>query len=144
MKKEWIVVASNEEVRIFKRVGASDIELLRDIGNPLGTAREQDLITDKPGRATDNRMRARHSYSTEQSHRERVLIEFFRDIIDILDKSFMSHDFDNLTIIAEPRLLGIIRQLLPERIKRALRREIRKDLSFAEARRIAQETREGL
>jgi protein required for attachment to host cells len=144
MKKEWIVVASNEEVRIFKRVGASDIELLRDIGNPLGTAREQDLITDKPGRATDNRMRARHSYSTEQSHRERVLIEFFRDIIDILDKSFMSHDFDNLTIIAEPRLLGIIRQLLPERIKRAVRREIRKDLSFAEAHRIAQETRVGL
>jgi protein required for attachment to host cells len=132
MKQEWILVASRDEVKIFKRSGPADIELIRDIGNPLGKAREQDLVTDKPGRATDNRMRARHSYSTEQSHRERVLIEFYRDISSILDRSFLSHEFEVLTIIAEPRLLGIIRNLLPLRIQRAIKREIRKDLSFAE------------
>jgi protein required for attachment to host cells len=137
MKQEWIVVASRDEVRIFKRRGPTEIELIRDIGNPLGTAREHDLVTDKPGRATDNRMRARHSYSTEQSHRERVLIEFYRDMVGILDKSFMAHEFEVLTIIAEPRLLGVIRDLLPIRIQRVIKREIRKDLSFAETPQIA-------
>jgi len=138
MKKEWILVASREEVKFFRRRGASDIELLRDMGNPLGLAREQDLVTDKPGRATDNRMRARHSYSTEQSFRERALIDFYRDVIDILDRSLLTHEFEALTIIAEPHLLGIIRGLLPTRVARVVKREIRKDLSYAEAPEIAQ------
>jgi len=137
MKQEWIVVASREEVKIFKRQGAEGIELIRDIGNPLGTAREQHFVTDKPGRATDNRMRARHAYSTEQSYRERAMIEFYRDIVAILDKSLLECEFETLTLIAEPRLLGIIRDLLPARIKRVIKREIRKDLSYAEPPEIA-------
>jgi protein required for attachment to host cells len=132
MEREWIIVASRDEVRIFKYAGPNKLELLRDIGNPLGLARAHELVTDKPGRSTDNRMRARHSYSTEQTKRERVLIDFYRDIVEILDKAWLNHEYEALTIIAEPRLLGIIRELLPTNLKRVLKREIAKDLSYAE------------
>ena len=132
MKKEWIVVASREEVRIFQRMGVGALELIRDIGNPAGTLKTQDLESDKPGRASDNRMRARHAYSTEESSRDRSLRGFYRDVIDLIERAVYEHNFDNLTLIAEPRLLGIIRELMPPSVRRSLHREIPNDLSYEE------------
>jgi protein required for attachment to host cells len=132
MKEEWIVVASREEVRIFGRKGVGPLELIRDIGNPAGGLRTQDLESDKPGRATDNRMRGRHAYTTEESARDRSLRDFYRDVIDILERGMYDHVFDSLTLIAEPRLLGIIRGLLPTGLKKLVRQEIPKDLSYEE------------
>jgi protein required for attachment to host cells len=130
MKQEWIVVASREEVRIFGRKGVGQLELIRDIGNPAGILRTQDLESDKPGRATDNRMRGRHAYSTEESARDRSLRDFYRDVIDIIERGMYEHVFDSITLIAEPRLLGIIRGLLPPGLTKLVRQEIPKDLSY--------------
>lgn len=136
MKQEWIVVASREEVRIFGRQGVGPLELIRDIGNPAGLLKTQDLESDKPGRATDNRMRGRHAYTTEENARDRALRDFYRDVIDILERGMYEHTFDSITLIAEPRLLGIIRGLLPARLQQLVRQEIPKDLSYEEAPQI--------
>jgi protein required for attachment to host cells len=136
MKTEWVIVASREEVRIFARKGPGVLELVRDIGNPLGTLKAQAIESDKPGRATDNRMHARHAYTTEESMRDRVLRNFYRDIIDILERGMYEHAFDGLTLIAEPRLLGIIRALLPSGLQKLVRQEISKDLSYEEPAQI--------
>lgn len=132
MKREWIVVASREEVRIFERLGVGPLNLIRDIGNPAGTLKTQDLESDRPGRATDNRMRARHSYSTQESSRDRSLRGFYRDVIDLIERAVYEHTFDSLTLIAEPRLLGMIRALMPPSVRKMVDREIQKDLSYEE------------
>lgn len=132
MKQEWILVASREEARIFSRVGMGPLVLVCDIGNPAGRLKLQDLESDKPGRSTDNRMHARHSYTTEQSNRDRSLQNFYREVIDRIEQSHYQHEFDSITLIAEPRLLGLLRSLLPEQLKTRIDREIPKDLSFAE------------
>lgn len=132
MKSEWIIVASREEVRIFAREGISPLRLIRDIGNPEGTLRTQDLESDKPGRAIDNRMRARYPYSTQESARVRSLRNFYRDIIDLVQRGMFDHEFESITLIAEPKLLGIIRELLPTNLRHLVRQEIQKDLSYEE------------
>lgn len=136
MKTEWIIVASREEVRIFARSGVGSLELIRDVGNPAGLLKAQDLESDKPGRATDNRMHARHAYTTEESIRDRTLRNFYRDVIDILDRGMHEHAFDGLIVIAEPRLLGIIRSLLPSGLQKLVHLEIPKDLSYEEPTQI--------
>ena len=133
MKHEWILVASRQEARIFRRSGVSPLTLLFDVGNPTGLLKAQELESDRPGRASDNRMRARHAYSTQESIRDRALKNFYRDIIDRLERGVYDHEFDELTIIAEPRLLGIIRSLLPDGIKSKVTKEVSKDLSYEEA-----------
>jgi len=136
MRYEWIVVASREEVRIFSRKGVGNLELITDIGNPNGVLRTRDLESDRHGRASDNRMHARHAYSTQESARDRSLKDFYREIIDILNRGLLEHRFDSLTLIAEPRLLGIVRALLSPRLVAVLHREIAKDLSYHEATEI--------
>jgi protein required for attachment to host cells len=130
MKTEWILVASREEARIFSRHGVGQLSLICDLGNPSGLLRLQDLESDWPGRSTDNRMRARHPYSSQESSKERALRNFYREVVDRLERGLFEHSFDGLTLIAEPRLLGTIRSLLPEAIKNAVDREIAKDLSY--------------
>ncbi len=132
MKQEWIVVASHEEVRIFARSGVRPLELIREIGNPAGILRTQDLESDSPGRSTDNRMRARHAYSSQESSRDRSLKTFYREIIEFLQQGAFEHRFDSLTIIAEPRLLGILRPLLSKQLHTLVHHEISKDLSYEE------------
>ncbi len=136
MNEEWIVVASRVEVRIFARKGRGDLELIREIGNPAGLLRTHDLESDTPGRATDNRMHARHAYSTQESARDRSLKTFYREITEILQRGAFEHRYDSLTIIAEPRLLGIVRALLPTNVKALVHHEISKDLSYEEPAKI--------
>lgn len=130
MKTEWILVASREEARIFSRRGVGPLTLLCDLGNPTGVLKLQDLESDSPGRSTDNRMHARHPYSTEESSKERALRTFYREVIDRLERGLFEHQFDALTLIAEPRLLGTIRALVPGGLRTTIHREIAKDLSY--------------
>ena len=85
MDTTWIVVASRDEVRIFERKGKKDLTLVTDIGNPEGKLHPRDLVSDKAGTSSDNRMRRRLAYSTEQSPKERSLINFYREIGDQID-----------------------------------------------------------
>jgi protein required for attachment to host cells len=133
MREEWILVASREEARIFQKKGIAPLKLLIDLGNPSAMLRPHDIESDKPGRATDNRMRARHTYSSQESPTERAIRTFYREVVDRLERGAYAHEYDELTLIAEPRLLGIIRELLPDTVRVKVTREIAKDLSYEDA-----------
>ncbi len=129
METTWIVVASRDEVRIFSRVGRAHLKLERDIGNPLGRLKNQDLVSDKSGAADDNRFRGRPAYSTEESPKERALKDFYREVCDLLDHARSTHQFSSLVLIAEPRLLGYLRDMVSKNVERAVAQTIAKDLS---------------
>lgn len=136
METTWIVVASREEVRIFSREGRGHIRLERDIGNPSGRLKLQDIVSDRSGAPSDNRMRRRPAYSTEESPRERALKNFYREVCDELDRSLAKHRFSHLILIAEPRLLGYLRAMFSKNVANCLVREISKDLSAEKDRDI--------
>ena len=129
METTWIMVASRDEVRIFSREGRGHIKLERDIGNPLGRLKNQDLESDKAGAANDNRIWGRPAYSSEESAKERALKDFYREVCEQIDNALSTHQFERLVLIAEPRLLGYIRGILSKNVERAVTHTIPKDLS---------------
>jgi protein required for attachment to host cells len=114
------------------------------LGNASGTLKNIDIDSDAPGRASDNRMRARHAYSTEQESRERLLQNFYRDFLRGIDTAFSQHTFSRLVLVAEPRLLGLMRSLLSEQLSRAVQAEIPKDVPYEDSREIQARVREAL
>ncbi len=136
MPKTWILVASRDQARIFVREGLGKLSLRWDVGNPAGRLKNQDIESDRHGASTDNRMRAQQSYSTEEEARDRLLKNFYRDTLASVERDYMKEGGDRLVIAAEPRLLGIIRELLPLHLQRALSQEIPKDLWHEQAREI--------
>lgn len=138
MNTTWILVASREEARLFSRRGKGFLKLERDIGNPLGRLKSHDLVSDKAGASNDNRKPGRHAYSTQESPRDRALKDFYREVIAQVEHALETQAFDNLVLIAEPRLLGLIRDLLPNQLRRRVSEEISKDLSFEKPEQLAQ------
>ena len=128
MVTTWIVVASRDQVRVFSRKGLERLQLEWEVGNASGRLKNQDLESDRHGASTDNRMRAQQAYSTEEEARDRLLKNFYREFLSSLEHAFVAQDVDKLIIAAEPRLLGVLRQLLPHSLSRALSQEIHKDL----------------
>ena len=138
MDTTWIVVASREETRVFSRTGKGALSLVWDVGNPLGRLKLQDLVSDRSGAAGDNRKPGRLAYSTEESPRDRALKDFYREIAARLERSAEAREYEHLILIAEPRLLGMLRGILPSSVKRAISEEIHKDLSFADERELTE------
>ena len=126
------MVASRDEARIYARRGKGPLRLVCDMGNPAGVLRTQDLESDTPGRATDNRMRARHAYSTQESAKDHSLRTFYREVFERIERAAFDQEYETLTVIAEPRLLGILRALLPDNVRPTVHREIKKDLAYAD------------
>lgn len=129
-------MASREDVRIFSREGRGHIKLEREIGNPTGRLKLQDMVSDRSGTSSDNRMRRRLAYSTEESPRERAVKDFYREVCEQLDRSLSKHQFSELVLIAEPRLLGYLRAILSTNLSRVVLQEIPKDLSMEKDREI--------
>lgn len=128
MLTTWVVIASRDQVRVFSRQGLGKLSLELELGNASGRLRNGEIESDKHGASTDNRFRAQHAYSTEEQARDRLLKDFYREVMHRLEHDFTARRIDRLVIAAEPRLLGILRELLPPSLERALTQEIRKDL----------------
>lgn len=142
MEVTWIIVGSRDEVRILE-MHRPDEELreILDLGNPSGVLKNKDITSDEPGRAFGNMRPGRHAYSSEQEPRERLLQNFYRDLIRRVDTAFSLHRFSRLVLVAEPHLLGIIRSLLTEQLSRVVHAEVHKDVSYEGSREIGERVR---
>lgn len=123
-----IVACSAAEARFYlsaRRFG--NWTLLESMNNPDATLREQELNSDRPGRAFDRFGRGRHAMSPEESARQHGLQIFAHDIAQHLGKGLSAGRFSRLVLVAEPSLLGLLRRKLSASLKRALCCEVPKN-----------------
>jgi len=115
--KEWIIVASRAEAKIFKRNNKiQNLEWLETLKNTKGRWKERDFENDKPGssHAKYSAIRSPHSLQSHVSHAEAVANHFSYVIGKILNKSYHEGRFKKATIFAEPKLLGKIKKEIQE------------------------------
>lgn len=123
-----IVACSAAEARFYlseRRFG--EWVLLDRLENPGATLREQELNSDRPGRAFDRLGRGRHAMSPEETARQHGLLTFAHDIAQHLAKGHSAGRFSQLVLIAEPSLLGLLRRKLSAPLKRSLCFEVPKN-----------------
>jgi len=101
--------------------------LLDSMQNPGATLREQDVYSDRPGRAFDRFGPGRHAMSPEETGRQHGLQIFAHDIAQRLAKDFSAGRFSQLVLVAEPSLLGLLRRKLSAPLKRSLCFEVPKN-----------------
>lgn len=61
MKTTWVLVAGNSHARIFDWQSRDVLEEVKTFSHPRGRLQEQELVTDKPGRAFDSAGSGRHA-----------------------------------------------------------------------------------
>jgi protein required for attachment to host cells len=117
----YVIAGDSAEARVFlteRRFGVwSEVATLT---NPEATKREQDLLTDKPGRVFDSFGKGRHAMTPEESSRQHQKHRFAHDVVTFLSKGITAGDFSHLVLIVEPTFLGHLRQELSPALKKSI------------------------
>ena len=127
----WVLVADAAGARVLRAdVRARRLEPLLRFDHPEGRARSADLVSDRPGRSFDSRHTGgRHAMEPDTAVKRTELRRFVHDLAGELEAAAAAGRFDELVIVAGPRLLGTLREMLPQPVAARIRQEIGKDLA---------------
>jgi protein required for attachment to host cells len=132
-KSTWFLVARRSGATIFSNHGrGTALQMVAELDNPEGKLQSNALETDRPGRSFDRAGHGRHSLSSEQTAREHVEQAFAKRMADYLEKSRCENVFDQLILVAGPRLLGELRAALSPSTQRLVKLEINKEIPATE------------
>ena len=136
-KRVWVVVADGARARVFEANQAGR-NLRPALGYELlGDRRPgRDIVTDRPGRTRDRAAHGRHAMEPPTDPHEGREIALARELAHLLDEERRRQSYDELAIVAEPRMLGRIREFLTRETRRMLRAEVARDLSRLEMREL--------
>lgn len=135
-----VVVADERQASFFdaSKYGAP-LALRASLENPASGMKDTDLETDRAGRRFGGASGVRHGSGPQQGHHHGVdgersterheLTLFAKEVAQKIDSDRVKHEFDRLVIIAGPKMLGLLRQELPETCKGVIAGEISKDLA---------------
>ena len=123
-----IVVADERQAAfydLFKPSGP--LEIVGGVENGAGGKRDIDLESDRPGRRFGG-MGQHHDVDGERSTLRHELTLFARAVAQRLYEDRNKREFDKLVLVAPPRMLGMLRQVMPNTCKETIASEIAKDL----------------
>lgn len=132
-----IVVADQAEARFYD-AEPPDVALHASGGlrDPMARLHERDLVSDRPGRVFDHAAPrgtrrgavAHHATGGERTARTEEAMAFARRIALQLERAQRQGRFDRIVLMANPRFLGMLRQVLSPQLGRCVVAEVAKDL----------------
>lgn len=121
----WILVADESRARLF-RAGVSDGELeeIAAMEHPEGRMHGRELTEDEPGSSHTSVGGVHHGFQPHTPVHEKISREFARELADLLEAGRVSHAFDQLTLVAEPKFLGMLRSTLSHEVSKMVARSL--------------------
>jgi protein required for attachment to host cells len=115
-----VVVADSARARILGRKQKfSPPEELESLTHPESRLRRQDLVSDRPGTVHESRTPGESQADPRTDPRDHEAELFARELAARLKQLRQRPGFDGLSLVAEPRFLGLLRrQLDAETLKR--------------------------
>lgn len=129
MTTTWILTANRSSASLFESDWpGKSMRRIQDIPHPQGRMQNRDIDTDKPGRSFDSFGQGRHSMSTKQEPTEHIAQQFALDLAELLNKGRLTHAYDKLVLMAEPKFLGILRAALDKNTASLVVQTVNKEL----------------
>jgi protein required for attachment to host cells len=98
------------------------------VQNSTAGLKDTDLETDRPGRRHGSTTGFTHGVGGDRSTVQHDVELFARAVAQRIESDRAKHDFDKLLLIAPPKMLGLLRQLLSTPARALIAGEISKDL----------------
>ncbi len=132
--KTWVVVASAARARIFDRAGIKGpLTEAADLVNPEDRLLRQDIVSDRPGRATDRQGGQRHGVDSRSDPKEQLARRFAGEVVGWLESQRRSKSFDHLYLVSSPHFLGLLREQMGRELSDTIKAERAKDLTHEKA-----------
>lgn len=131
MKKKttWVLLADGARARIVRLTNTKDENQVEDLVFEIDHKQLGEIMSDRPGRsfASAGKRRSALEYHSEPEKEQEA--RFAETLVAELEQRFLAHEFQRLAIVAEPRMLGVLRQKFPPTLQQAIVAEVAKDLT---------------
>ncbi|MDP1771776.1 MAG: host attachment protein [Methylobacter sp.] len=138
MKSTWILVADSTRARIFTAdTPSSPLEEIEDFSHPIGRLHDRDITSGLPGKIKSSGAGG-HTFEQPTDPKKHEADVFAHHVAQHLEEAHNANRFEQLLIVAGPSFLGLLRNQLPEQIKKLVRFELDKELTMLSAADIRQ------
>jgi protein required for attachment to host cells len=125
----FALVANRASAALYRTMGPGVApELVRRFDHPDGRLKSGEINTDRPGRGFDNSGVGSHAFSPEEGPVEKVARDFANRLAKDLQHARQNSEYDELALIAPPRMLGYLRQAMDRPTRDLVYGEIAKDI----------------
>lgn len=114
---QWIVITDHVEARIWARRDGEALHLVESLQHPAGHLREQEIVSDEPGRMTARGRGHTQSMKQRGSARHTEQVHFAAAIGEHLMRALHEGLYDELALVAAPRWLGELREHLDRSVR---------------------------
>ncbi|TIP03664.1 MAG: host attachment protein [Mesorhizobium sp.] len=125
----WVLIADGARGRIVRNLEATGdaADRLHDLTFETDQKQLREIMADRPGRsfASEGSRRSAMEYHSDPVREQEAA--FADMLIEQLERRHAAHEFDRLAIVAEPRMLGLLRQKLSPKLSVAVIKEVSKD-----------------
>lgn len=142
--RTWILVADRSGARVYARSGSGLPTLIETIAHPEGRLRPRDLEAAEGGRAHDRFGEHRHAMTSQESAVDHVAATFAKSLADRLRTARLDRQYDDLVLVAGPRMLGRLRAALDDDTAAIVSGSVDRDLAELEDHALAETLREHL
>jgi protein required for attachment to host cells len=134
----WVLIADGARARLLAQGRPFDpLKPALDQEELTGsTAQSKEIGTDRPGRSFDSAGQGRHAMAPPTDPQRYAKFSFARELAERLEDAVHEGRFDRLVLVAAPKTLGDLRELLPAPVKARVVAEIDKDLTHVPAREL--------
>ena len=127
--RTWILVADATYARIFEISEESQHwELVQEFQHLESREQGRDLIGNRPNKA-QHLMEMAGKKDNPVEFKLQEAMKFAQELTTHLDKQVSTNSFDQLVVVAPPKMLGALREKMSNQLKRLVVTEVDKDYS---------------
>jgi protein required for attachment to host cells len=126
-RKTWFIIADGGRARFVERDEQGAYRTVSSFVSTELKASSRDLATERPGRVHESATTARHAIEPKTDPKEAAKEDFVRYVADQVQSE--QENFDDLVLVAPPRVLGQLRETLAKSVADAVTWDLAKDLT---------------
>lgn len=130
---EWILVLNAHHARLIEGLAPPRSPAPAEHVLEASTGKLKEVMADKPGRSFSSGASGRRSAMDYAS--DPVLDAekaFVKETVDMVEAARKAGSFDRLAIFAAPQILGLLRDEMPEALRKVVSREVSRNLAGLE------------
>ena len=125
----YALVANRAGAALYRTMGPGVApKLVRRFDHPDGRLKNREINTDKPGRGFDKSGIGSHAFLPEEGPVEHVARDFANQLAKELDHARQRNEYDELALIAPPRMLGYLRDAMNAQTRDLVYGELAKEI----------------
>ena len=137
MPNIFVIAADSTSARIFYSSSSKGpLEEKAVLVHPENRLKKKNMASDRQGYSYSSHGHGRKVLANHVDPRENEINQFVKEINEYLKNSEAKKEFDQLIIIAAPKLLGILKKNLNNNIKKHITYELKKNITKLSAAEI--------